>query len=250
MTPEERAREIAHLGVGYLCESPCCEREHSFNCDRLTALITEALTTARREGERSGIERAAAIATKFRSGIEAYIADGDTGGAHMPPDNELIADDIRALLDTPPVSGPTICVSCGKPATGKCEGFYVEACAAHQNHIDELAAEVTDVIAEIANERQRQVEQEGWSAEHDDEHTDGSLAQAAACYAAPHAVTPFRQGGMPLNDRWRLYWPWGRKWWKPKDRRRDLVRAAALIVAEIERLDRTSEPTETVNEAE
>ena len=31
---------------------------------------------------------------------------------------------------------------------------------------------------------------------------------------------------------------WSKDWWKPKDKRRDLIRAAALIVAEIERLDR------------
>ena len=31
---------------------------------------------------------------------------------------------------------------------------------------------------------------------------------------------------------------WDSEWWKPKDRRRDLIRAGALIVAEIERLDR------------
>jgi hypothetical protein len=35
-------------------------------------------------------------------------------------------------------------------------------------------------------------------------------------------------------------WPWSREWWQPKDRRRDLVRAGALIVAEIERLDRAA----------
>jgi hypothetical protein len=35
-------------------------------------------------------------------------------------------------------------------------------------------------------------------------------------------------------------------WWKPKDRRRDLVRAAALIIAEIERLDRDAEAREDV----
>jgi hypothetical protein len=35
-------------------------------------------------------------------------------------------------------------------------------------------------------------------------------------------------------------WPWSVQWWKPKDRRRDLVRAGALIVAEIERLDRAA----------
>ena len=36
----------------------------------------------------------------------------------------------------------------------------------------------------------------------------------------------------------RRWWPWSLDWWKPKDPRRDLVRAGALIVAEIERLDR------------
>lgn len=34
------------------------------------------------------------------------------------------------------------------------------------------------------------------------------------------------------------HWPWSREWWKPKNPRRDLVKAGALIVAEIERLDR------------
>jgi len=33
-------------------------------------------------------------------------------------------------------------------------------------------------------------------------------------------------------------WPWGKEWWKPSDRRRDLVKAGALIAAEIDRLDR------------
>lgn len=36
-------------------------------------------------------------------------------------------------------------------------------------------------------------------------------------------------------------WPWDWAWWKPKNPRRDLVRAAALIIAEIERLDRAAE---------
>jgi hypothetical protein len=33
-------------------------------------------------------------------------------------------------------------------------------------------------------------------------------------------------------------WPWSPDWWKPRDARRNLERAAALIIAEIERLDR------------
>lgn len=38
-------------------------------------------------------------------------------------------------------------------------------------------------------------------------------------------------------------WPWDAKWWKPKNTRRDLVRAGALIVAELERMDRESKAT-------
>src|SRR5271155_2492378 len=89
------------------------------------------------------------------------------------------------------------------------------------------------VITEIGNERLRQGEAEGFDAAHDDEHKAGELAQAAACYAA-HA------GGMPraLVYGFAPYWPWNSKWWKPKTSRLDLIKAAALIVAEIERLDR------------
>jgi len=37
-------------------------------------------------------------------------------------------------------------------------------------------------------------------------------------------------------------WTWERAWWKPTTRRRDLVKAGALILAEIERLDRAAAP--------
>ena len=83
-----------------------------------------------------------------------------------------------------------------------------------------------DVIAE----RRRQVSVEGWSAEHDDQHAKGEMAAAAANYALN--ASDWR-GQRVLST-----WPWDYDWWKPKDRRRDLVRAAALIIAEIERLDR------------
>jgi hypothetical protein len=87
-------------------------------------------------------------------------------------------------------------------------------------------------LEDIAAERSRQINAEGWTPEHDDEHIDGELATAAACYA--------------LSTTWlenfaRKYWPWDMDWFKPKNPRRDLVRAAALIVAEIERRDRDAE---------
>ena len=103
--------------------------------------------------------------------------------------------------------------------------------------MDLIAAEIRSVgvLAEIRWERERQRVDEGWTHEHDDQHSCGELAQAAACYAhpAPWGVCP--QAGAPPK-----LWPWSIAWWKPKDRRRNLVRAAALIVAEIERMDRAA----------
>lgn len=91
-----------------------------------------------------------------------------------------------------------------------------------------------DVIAEIRSERDRQRSDEGWTPEHDDKHDKGEMALAAGCYALNGAPERFADGVVPI------FWPWAREWWKPKSRRRDLVRAAALIVAEIERIDRAS----------
>ena len=107
---------------------------------------------------------------------------------------------------------------------------------------------------DVAAERRRQIEREGWTPEHDDQHGDGSLAWAAVCYAMPE---PHRFGGCY----WRMErpgpaippvaWPdsWHVHWWKPKDRRSDLVRAAALLLAEIERMDRHETPNGLLSRA-
>ncbi len=92
----------------------------------------------------------------------------------------------------------------------------------------------------IAAERTRQIEVEGWTSEHDAGHAGESLAVAACCYALP-----------PTMRKWRVWsnttppktvptlWPWDPKWWKPTDDRvRELVKAGALIAAEIDRLQR------------
>ncbi len=93
------------------------------------------------------------------------------------------------------------------------------------------------VIDEIKAERVRQQSSEGWTVEHDDEHGNGAMASAASAYACCAAT----QAWNPIYDPTLvpcLGWPWGRAAWNPKDPRRNLVRAGALIVAEIERLDR------------
>lgn len=90
------------------------------------------------------------------------------------------------------------------------------------------------VILDIEAERLRQIRKEGWTSEHDDEHELGEMAMAAASYAQKSTEDYAKYPNMIPPDNW----PWGLDWWKPKNPRRDLVRAAALLVAEIERLDR------------
>lgn len=86
---------------------------------------------------------------------------------------------------------------------------------------------LTDAARDVLAERQRQVSVEGWTPDHDDAHDDGSLACAASCYACAAA-------GLADAER---DWPWNGGF-KPADPRRMLVKAGALILAEIERLDR------------
>ena len=89
----------------------------------------------------------------------------------------------------------------------------------------------------IAAERQRQVSVDGWTPAHDAEHTIGELVDAAVCYL--HDIDAESPMIWP--------WPWDESWWKPSDDRiRNLVRAGALIAAEIDRIQRAAdrgEPT-------
>jgi len=101
----------------------------------------------------------------------------------------------------------------------------------------------------IAAERQRQIDAEGWTTDHDDGHDEGELALAAACYAIPDdgdASEPVRFPTRSLLDGKEIppLWPWEGRWYKrtPHDRRRELVKAGALIAAEIDRLQRAEHP--------
>jgi hypothetical protein len=96
------------------------------------------------------------------------------------------------------------------------------------------------VIEEIAAERQRQIDEEGFDERHDDQfHQKRELSFAAICYAAPEPIYVFRSHSQAQH----LYsdpWPWHVKWDKREqhDLRRRLIIAAALIAADIEQLDR------------
>lgn len=114
----------------------------------------------------------------------------------------------------------------------------------------------------IAAERLRQIEKEGWSPEHDDEHDDESLALAAICYASP---VPLYMCDIDNRATVRFVDPWPDSWDSTWDKRSQygnaddtesgiadpetytdkqrldlLVKAGALIAAEIDRRKRAA----------
>ena len=94
----------------------------------------------------------------------------------------------------------------------------------------------------IAAERQRQIDAEGWTPEHDAEHARRELACAARCYISAADYAGVTGRAMPATARDQAQaapWPWHESWWKPSiDPIRNLEKAGALIAAEIDRLER------------
>lgn len=90
----------------------------------------------------------------------------------------------------------------------------------------------------IAEERQRQIKEEGWTESHDKLHTEGELANAAAYYALTETMINIMDISWG-NDMHLHIWPFDLKWLKrtPNNRIRELQKAGALIAAEIDRLN-------------
>lgn len=88
---------------------------------------------------------------------------------------------------------------------------------------------LSNAVQSVISERQRQQSVEGWTPEHDDQYGEYQLLWASSCYVL-NTIQPFNR--IPMD------WPWAPEWWKPTNPRRDLVKAGALILAEIERIDR------------
>lgn len=124
------------------------------------------------------------------------------------------------------------CEVCGEPSAGRTIDD-VELCAMHGG--------LANGVSLIAAERKRQIEQEGWTSEHDDKYRSDELPRAAALYALPEHRRALRLsiGAWHLSVSLRTaLWPWWPTWWKPTpdDRIRELTKAGALIAAEIDRL--------------
>ncbi|KKN40146.1 hypothetical protein LCGC14_0736440 [marine sediment metagenome] len=105
----------------------------------------------------------------------------------------------------------------------------------------------------IFKERRRQVEGEHWGPEHDDEAWTGTMALAAACYAAPIAL--YKQQVSSIGFAFVDPWPWEQRFDRRTERPvppnlpstgcqlriRELVKAGGLIAAEVDRLLRAED---------
>lgn len=111
--------------------------------------------------------------------------------------------------------------------------FIASAIALVMCAIKQAPDEATSLVVV---ERQRQIQKEGYGAKHDERHSRGQLGAAAACYAMPEVcrLQACNHGNYSLVG---AIWPWGAEWWKPtpSNRIRELSKAGALILAELER---------------
>ncbi|NJB80343.1 hypothetical protein [Xanthomonas arboricola] len=115
--------------------------------------------------------------------------------------------------------------------------------AMRATHPQPAAAVPSTGVQAIAEERARQVQVEGMTPEGDAGYRYGQLAWAAVAY--------MQLSAMELRDGGRAHiatasppacWPWDASWWKPRDVRRDLVRAGALIAAQLDAIDQQAKP--------
>lgn len=81
----------------------------------------------------------------------------------------------------------------------------------------------------IAQERQRQIEVEGFTEQGDEEYDFNQLKDAAVAY-----LLAIKEPLFACDE----YWPWDKEYFKPKDYKSNLVRAGALIAAELDRIER------------
>ncbi|ASC68626.1 hypothetical protein B9P52_32045 [Achromobacter denitrificans] len=177
------------------------------------ALDVEPNRASAAQGDQHGEQRREAVMEAIAGALgSAYDCvrawSAWSHGTMGPDDFALVAEDSDRLAELADAAIAAMC-----PASGAG---------------DALTAAARDVLAE----RERQISVEGWSTHHDDAYTGDQLALAASCYALPPGE--FEIPGPPQQ------WPWPSAWWKPGDRRRELVKAGALILAEIERLDRAA----------
>ena len=170
--------------------------------------------------DKRGLREAAEKATKGRWAVEFDDEIYSTDGVN----HEQIA-----MVFSENEARDAAFIAAANPATVLA---LLDELEAAEKRIAELEARsFNPAILDVVAERQRQQSVEGWTPEHDNAYQNSELADAAACYA----IHAHNQGfSTPAH------WPWSPDWWKQSGARCDLVKAGALILAEIERNDRAA----------
>lgn len=186
-------------------------QEYKKHQEQLEKLSIELDAAKQRIAELEGNRTALAVENELaRKAVQAFC---DVVGDNTEVIAEVVGrDGVLVILEAMKATG-------NMPAT---DAFLAEVRA---QGVKSLSNAVQSVIAE----RQRHQSAEGWTPEHDDQYSKSQLLWASSCYVL-NAIHPFNR--IPFG------WPWTPEWWKPTNPRRDLVKAGALILAEIERIDR------------
>jgi len=161
-----------------------------------------------------------------------------THGAEAVPTVDTSAEAVMRLADNlpwPPWGAPRM-----RRAADTLRALLARAQAAEAEvtRLRDALGLQTAAARDVLAERARQISAEGWTPEEDDAYQARDLANAGASYALVAGLSPEHRdiiASTPPGP-----WPWAGSWWKPTDPRRDLVKAGALILAEIERLDRAT----------
>ena len=228
-----------------------------------TPTVTVTLPRAAVEAARSA--RDAECAAQARKGVVdvGYHARVVLAATFAQRHARVLADAVLASLDSAPAP-TTVDAACAcaierravaeRCAVGRCAYALREALDLPRDEsgdeyrtweaaLDVVRARLAqvapaaDALAMVAAERAHQVSAYDYTPDHDDEHTGGEIAWAAACYAAPEPI--FVKDDTTIGVRYRSPFPWGHDARANGNTRvRLLVKAAALIVAEIERLQR------------
>ena len=108
----------------------------------------------------------------------------------------------------------------------------------------------------IAEERQRQIDVEGYDENHDSHHNFEELTNAAKTYInaaflliisnemgnSSESATAWHEYNEPFEWKYlKLGWPWEEESFKPTTPLQDLVKAGALIAAAIDRLQKDND---------
>lgn len=191
---------------------------------------------------------------EFIGRLSKFLAQrGATGKALLRELRDMLAAPAQAQHSVPGIAeSVSECMALAQTVFARMEGLMPRGKKLPEKHVARRLLAELETLAKLAAapgnsvpqawldvqaERRRQITAEGWTPEHDDEHSHGQMARASACYALAGSSAPNDGTAALLVS---LAWPWDQQWWKPSTARRDLIKAGALILAEIERIDRVA----------